>query len=378
MTAQDMPSPAAAGCRMPGEFGPHDGCWLIWPERPDNWRLGAKPAQAAFTAVATAIAAVEPVTVAASAGQWANARARLPGHVRVVEMTTNDAWVRDTGPSFVIDDRGGRMAVDWRFNAWGGLIDGLYFPWDRDDQVAAKIAGIEASAVWRAPIVMEGGAVHVDGEGTAFVTAECLLSPGRNAALGRDATETALKAALGVDLVIWLPRGVHLDETTGHVDNLLHVPAPGVICLTWTDDMADPQRAVSEEAEAMLAEARDARGRRLAIHRIHQPGPLTITADEAAGVDIVAGSQPRRAGDRMAGSYCNFYMANGGANGAGRRRIVMPLLDHARDQAAADAIAAACPGWEVVGVPGREILLGGGNIHCITQQVPARRRPGAA
>lgn len=378
MTSQDMPSPAAAGCHMPGEFGPHDGCWLIWPERPDNWRLGAKPAQAAFTAVATAIAAVEPVTVAASAGQWANARARLPGHVRVVEMTTNDAWARDTGPSFVIDDRGGRMAVDWRFNAWGGLVDGLYFPWDRDDQVAAKIAGIEASAVWRAPIVMEGGAVHVDGEGTAFVTTECLLSPGRNAALGRETTEAALKAALGVDLVIWLPRGVYLDETTGHVDNLLHVPAPGVVCLTWTDDMADPQRAISEEAEAVLAEARDARGRRFAIHRIHQPGPLTITVDEAAGVDIVAGSQPRRAGDRMAGSYCNFYMANGMANGVRGRRIVMPLLDHARDQAAADAIAAACPGWEVVGVPGREILLGGGNIHCITQQVPARRRPGTA
>ena len=161
-----------------------------------------------------------------------------------------------------------------------------------------------------------------------------------------------------------------LDETTGHVDNLIHVVAPGVVCLTWTDDRGDPQWERSAEAEALLAEARDARGRRLTVHRVHQPGPLALTAEEAAGVDVVPGSQPRLAGDRLAGSYVNFLMAHGAASG--RRRIVMPLLDPARDQAAADAIAAACPGWEILGVPGREILLGGGNVHCITQQVPAR------
>ncbi|WP_372006379.1 agmatine deiminase [Tistrella mobilis] len=371
MTGDQMiATPAARGFRMPGEFAPQDGCWMIWPERPDNWRLGAKPAQAAFAAVAVAIAGAVPVTVAVSARQWSNARARLPRHIRLVEMSTNDAWMRDVGPSFVVDGAGGRLGIDWRFNAWGGFHDGLYFPWDQDDLVAAKVSEIDGDGSWRAPVVLEGGAIHTDGEGTVFTTAECLLSPGRNGADGQAAVEAALGQALGAERVIWLPRGVFLDETTGHVDNLIHVVAPGVVCLTWTDDRGDLQWERSAEAEALLAEARDARGRRLTVHRVHQPGPLTITAEEAAGVDVVDGSQPRRGGDRMAGSYVNFLMAHGRASG--RRRIVMPLLDPARDQAAADAIAAACPGWEILGVPGREILLGGGNIHCITQQVPAR------
>src|SRR5262245_50791520 len=120
-------TPAADGFRMPGEFEPHDGCWMAWPERPDNWRLGAKPAQEAFAAVAEAIAASEPVTVAASDAQFENCRAMLPPRVRVVEISADDAWMRDIGPSFVVGNRGTRRGVDWRFNAWGGTEGGLYF-----------------------------------------------------------------------------------------------------------------------------------------------------------------------------------------------------------------------------------------------------------
>ena len=136
-------TPKRDGYRMPAEFEPQSGVWMLWPERNDNWRDGAKPAQRAFLDVAEAILQFEPVTVCVSAAQYQNARERLPRAVRVVEMASNDAWIRDCGPTFLVNDRGGLRAVDWTFNAWGGLVDGLYFPWDLDDQVAQKVCELE-------------------------------------------------------------------------------------------------------------------------------------------------------------------------------------------------------------------------------------------
>ena len=360
--------PRRDGYRMPGEFEPHAGCWMLWPERPDNWRLGGKPAQAAFVAVASAIAGSEPVSVGVSAAQYANARRLLPPAVRVVEIASNDAWMRDVGPTFVVNDRGGRRGVDWTFNAWGGLDGGLYFPWDRDDAVAQKVLEIEGCDRYRAPFILEGGAIHVDGQGTVITTEECLLNRNRNPGLSRGEIERRLQRYLNVETVVWLGRGVHLDETDGHVDNLCAYVKPGEVVLTWTDDRNDPQYEISREAYERLMTARDARGRRFKVHKLVQPGPLYTTEDEAAGVDAAAGTKPRDAGVRMAASYVNFYL--------GTKRVVVPLLDPKRDGAALRKLKALFPGREVVGVPGREILLGGGNIHCITQQVPAARRRG--
>jgi agmatine deiminase len=361
--------PAKDGFRMPAEFARHAGCWMLWPERCDNWRDGAKPAQAAFTAVATAIAAGEPVTVGVSAAQFQNARSRLPSSVRVLEITSNDAWVRDTGPTLLVDARGRRRGVDWRFNAWGGLDGGLYFPWDRDDEVAQKILEIEGVDRYRAPFVLEGGAIHVDGQGTCLTTEECLLNPNRNPHLTRTEIEAQLRAYLGVQTIIWLKAGVHLDETSGHIDELACFTSPGVVALTWTDDRADPQYEISRDAHERLRRARDARGRELKVHKIHQPGPLHMTAAEAAGIDGREGTRARRAGDRLPASYINFYVAN--------RCVVMPLFDKRWDSAAMRSLQRLFPGRKVLGVATREILLGGGNIHCITQQIPAaptRRR----
>lgn len=363
MSAPLASTPAADGYRMPGEFEPHSGCWLAWPERPDNWRWGAKPAQAAYAAVATAIAASEPVTMAVSDAQFEHCRSVLPEAVRVVEISTDDAWIRDMGPTFVVDGKGGRRGVDWRFNAWGGLEGGLYFPWDRDDRVAAKVLEIEGAGRYRAPIVLEGGSIHVDGEGTVLTTEECLLNRNRNPGLSREQIEAALHEYLGTEKVVWLGRGVFEDETDGHVDNLACFSKPGQVLLTWTDDESDPQFEISADAERRLAEATDARGRRLEVVRLPAPGPLEIGPEEAAGVDAIAGTLPRRAGDRLAASYVNFYLGTGA--------IVFPLLDQRRDEQAAEILRGCFPDREVVGVPAREILLGGGNIHCITQQVPA-------
>jgi agmatine deiminase len=356
------PTPRDDGFRMPAEWEPHAGCYLVWPERPDNWRLGAKPAQAAFARVAEAIAEAEPVTVLVSAAQYVNARERLPLPVRVVEMSTNDAWVRDTGPSFVVHGSGELRAVSWRFNAWGGLRGGLYFPWDADDKVGPKVCDLERVQRYLPELILEGGSIDVDGQGTVLTTEECLLNPNRNPDLGREEIEEVLRSHLGASTIIWLPRGVHLDETDGHIDNFARFAAPGVVMLTWTDDQDDPQWEISNEALRVLEDVVDARGRRLQVVKLHQPGPITMTAQEAAGVDAVAGSQPRVEGERLAGSYVNSYIGNG--------IVVLPVFDDPHDAAAIATYEQLFPDRRIIGVPGREILLGGGNVHCITQQVP--------
>jgi agmatine deiminase len=248
------------------------------------------------------------------------------------------------------------------FNAWGGLEGGLYFPWDKDDAVAQKVLEIEGRDRYRAPFVLEGGAIHVDGQGTLITTEECLLNRNRNPRLTRAEIERLLQRYLGVEAIIWIGKGVYRDETDGHVDNLCAYTRPGEVVLTWTEVRQDPQYEISREACERLMQARDARGRRLKVHKLLQPGPLRMTKSEAEGVDASQGSQPREAGARLAASYVNFYLGN--------RRVVVPLLDPRRDGAALRKLKSLFPRREIVGVPGREILLGGGNIHCITQQVP--------
>ena len=355
-------TPAADGCRMPGEFEPHRGCWMLWPQRPDNWRNAAQPAQRAFVAVARAIARFEPVTVGASAEQRDVAARLLGPRVRVVELASDDAWMRDVGPTCVVTRRGVVRGVDWRFNAWGGLDGGLYFPWDRDARVARRVLEIEGLQRYRAPMVCEGGAIHSDGAGTLLVTEQCLLNPNRNPTLGKQRIENLLKAYTGARTVIWLGDGVWADETSGHIDNLACFVAPGCVLLAYEENRRDPMHRISRDAYERLLAARDARGERLQVVKLPMPGPLYMTAREASGVQRRRGAKRRRAGERLAASYVNFYLPNGA--------VVMPLLDARKDVAARRILKQAFPDRRIVGVPAREILLGGGNIHCITQQIP--------
>jgi agmatine deiminase len=360
----DLPldsTPAADGFRMPAEFAPHRGCWMLWPRRADNWREHAGPAQQAFAAVAKAIAQFEPVTVGVHPAAFEQARRAVEPRVRVVRLDSDDAWMRDVGPTCVVNGAEVR-GVDWHFNAWGGLSGGLYFPWDRDELVARRVLETEGLARYRAPIVCEGGAIHSDGEGTLLVTEQCLLNPNRNAGLGRPQIELLLKTYTGAETVIWLGQGVFNDETDGHIDNLACFVAPGEVALGWTSDRRDPQWAISHDALERLSAARDARGRRLRIRKIPMPGPLHMTAIEAAGIVSASAAKARRAGERLAASYVNFYVANGG--------VVVPLLDPALDERVLRLLQGLFPQRRVVGIPAREILLGGGNIHCITQQIP--------
>jgi agmatine deiminase len=212
---------------MPGEFEPHVGCWMLWPERSDNWRGGARPAQRAFAAVAAAIAAAEPVTVCVSRAQYPAARAALPQTVRLVEMSSNDSWIRDCGPTFLVGPGGEVRGVDWSFNAWGGPSEGLYAQWDQDDLVGEKVLEIEREARYAPSLVLEGGSIEVDGEGTLITTEQCLLNPNRNPGKTRADIEWHLREYLAVERIIWLGEGVYQDETAGHVDNLCRFVRPG-------------------------------------------------------------------------------------------------------------------------------------------------------
>lgn len=366
MARQLSTTPRADGFHMPAEWEPHSGCWMLWPERSDNWRRGAKPAQHAFAAVAAAIVQGEPVTVCVSPGQYVIAREMLDPAVRVVEMTSNDSWIRDCGPTFLVGGKGMVRGIDWKFNAWGGLDEGLYFPWDQDDLVGEKVLELERDDRYAPDFILEGGSIDVDGEGTVVTTEECLLNPNRNPDLDRAGIEQMLRDYLNVDAVLWLPKGVYLDETDGHIDNFCRFVAPGEVVLTWTDDVADPQYAISAAALERLEVLRDAKGRKLKVHKLHQPTPVLITAEEASEIDHVPGTLPRQPGDRLAASYVNFYIANDA--------IVMPIYGDPHDLPAQRKLAELFPGRRVLTVPGREILLGGGNIHCITQQEPRGAR----
>ena len=356
-------TPSADGFSMPAEFGPHQGCIMIFPERADSWQYGGYAARKAFAEVAGAIARSEKVTVCASEAQYDNARALLPAHVRVVEMSSNDAWARDYAPTFVKNDTGVIRGIDWGFNAWGGLYDGLYFPWDRDDRMARKLCDLlEKDVYCKRDFILEGGSIHVDGEGTCMVTESCLLSGGRNPALSREEIEEVLRAYLNVSKILWLPRGIYNDETNEHVDNICAFTAPGEVVLAWTEDRTDVQYAMSRACLDYLEQTLDAKGRRIRVHKLPLPQPVTITEEECQGLDTCRDQPTRTAGERLAASYVNFYIANGS--------IVMPGFGDPADEKAREILQGLFPDREVVQIYARDILIGGGNIHCITQQVP--------
>jgi agmatine deiminase len=358
MTTILTTTPRADGYAMPAEFAPHDACWMLFPFRPDVWRVDA--ARQVYGQIVRAIAQFETVNIGVHPDHHAAAQSLLgdAANVRLLPLKYNDIWMRDCGATCVTDGRGGVRAVNWRFNAWGEL----YAPYDDDDAVAGAMAADLGVARYDAPLVMEGGALHVDGEGTLITTKECLLSATRNPDLSQAQIEQYLTDYLGVRKVIWLDHGVYMDETEGHVDNLCCFVRPGVLALTWTDDTNDPQYDISRAAYDLLRSSTDAHGRPCEVHKITQPGPLYFTEDELQTLDTGELNIDFAAGDRLPVSYVNFYIANGG--------LVVPTYNAPQDQAALQTLAALFPERRVVGVYAREIALGGGSIHCITQQQP--------
>lgn len=349
--------------RMPAEFEKHQGCIMIWPERPDSWQYGAVAARKAFAEVAEAINKSEKVTVCASFDGYDTAREMLSPKIRVIEMSSDDSWARDVMPTFVKNDEGVIRGIDWGFNAWGGLYDGLYFPWDKDNKMARKFCDLLNVDVYdNRNFIMEGGAVHVDGEGTAMVTETCLLSEGRNPKLNRQEIEDMLKSYLGVSTVIWLPCGIYQDETNEHIDNICAFVGPAHVVLAWTDDENDPQHDMSVRCYEVLSKQRDAKGRKFKITKLPLPSPIYMTDEECEGLINFNGEPTRTEGYRLAASYVNFYISNGS--------VVMPAFGDIKDDEASEILKNIFPKREIIQIDARDILIGGGNIHCITQQIP--------
>ncbi len=336
-----MRRPVEDGFFMPAEWAIHKRCWMAWPCRVELWGGHLDAAREAYAEVAKTIAEFEPVTMIAKPEDVAEVSLRCGSQVGALPLDLDDSWARDIGPSFLVDGKGGLAGVDWQFNAWGGE----YSDYKKDADLArALLSHLEVSR-YEAPLVLEGGSIHVDGEGTLLTSEQCLLNPNRNPALTPKEIETHLGDYLGARTVVWLGQGLVDDETDGHVDNLACFVKPGVVLALTTQDSQDTNHAALQDNLARLRAARDAKGRELEVVEIEQP---------AAALDDN--------GKRLARSYINFYIANGG--------IVMPSFEDPKDSAAFATVSKCFPGRKVRQVPAGDIVRGGGGIHCITQQEP--------
>ncbi len=372
--------------KMPGEFEGHKGTLMIWPVRPGSWTNKGKEAKKVFTEIARKIAEHEELYMLAYDGSVDEAAAALdadeivyaPGDVKVLKtpskfkisvlaIKTDDAWARDVCPTFVRNDDGNICGTGWCFNAWGGSFDGLYADYENDAKAAFNVCEyLDIDFKDARDFVLEGGSIHSDGEGTLLVTESCLLSKGRNPELSKQQIEDRLKKELGVSKVIWLPYGIYNDETNEHVDNVCAFVRPAEVLLAWTDDKSDPQYAMSAADLEVLENETDAKGRKIKVRLLHIPGKhVCITEEELNSLEAEPGEDEREYGERLAASYVNFYIANG--------LIVYPRFGDVNDDRAQRILEECFPDREVYGVDARPIIVGGGNIHCITQQIPEVR-----
>jgi agmatine deiminase len=341
-------NPRDLNYRMPAEWASHTRTFISWPVQdsmvyPEHYEQVCQ----GYAEIIRAIAEFEPVTVVVNpddlekvGGLFADER------IECLPIEHNDAWLRDNGPTFVVNDQGELAGVNWRFNAWGGK----YSPWDLDDAVAPQILKHVGVKQFDAPLVMEGGSIHTDGEGTLLTTGECLLNTNRNRELERERIEAYVKEFVNVDRVIWLNRGLCGDETDGHVDNIACFAAPGKIILQVCHDPEDENYAITQENLRILSEGVDAQGRKLEVIPIEQP-PKQFYGDQ-----------------RLTLSYLNFYFVNGG--------IILPVFGGAAEEAdrkAEQVLSETFPDRRIRKVNGMAIIREGGNVHCTTQQMPAGR-----
>jgi agmatine deiminase len=338
-----LETPRATGLAMPAEWVEHERTLMAWPSRVELWGAGITRAKRDYATIATAVAAFEPVLMVAPEGAGAEVRRRCGRGVDVLELPLDDSWMRDSGPIFVTGPGGRRAGVDFRFNGWGGK----FLPCGRDDAMPRALLDHLDIDRFEAPLVLEGGSICVDGEGTLITTEQCLLNPNRNPELDRDTIEALLAEYLGIETVIWLPHGLVEDhDTDGHVDNVAAFVAPGRVLLQTVADTSSPNYEPLQENLERLRAATDARGRRL----------------DVVELDVLPQAEVR--GQPGCVPYTNLYVANGA--------VIVPVSgdDPDRDEHVLAMLGSLFAPREVVAVPGQMLAEGGGGVHCITQQVP--------
>ena len=334
-------APAQSGFRMPPEWSPHSTCYVSWPCKELTWHGHSGKSKAAYAQVIKAINRFEPVTVLATPASIHEAREALGNNLSFVEVELDDSWIRDNGPIFVKDDTGHVALVKFGFNAWGGKFP----PWSKDELAPVAIARHLGIRHYVAPMILEGGSISVDGEGTLLTTEQCLLNRNRNPQLSKDQIERVLGDYLGTRKTVWLARGLEDDLTDGHVDGVAVFAGPHLVVVSHTKDESDPNFSSLEENISRLESATDAKGRSIEVVRIVHPRPRKVE-----GLPITPG-------------YTNHYIANGG--------VIVPTYGISEDKIALEALKSVYPGREVVGVSCSYIEIGGGAVHCITQQQPS-------
>ncbi len=328
--------------RMPAEFSPHEQTVMCWPAREDLYGDRFAEAEEAHALVASSIARYEHVTVLADR-RFIERASRIEGpNISVVEIPLDDAWFRDSGPIYVLDDANQRVAVDFTFNGWGKK----YMPFDTDADAARAWAQHNGDALRSVDMVFEGGSISSDGAGTIITTMQCLLNPNRNPHLSQREIEEVLRRELGAEVVVWLPHGLVLDrDTDGHVDNVAACAPNGRLLVQGCDDSSEDDFA------------------RLAINRKVAESAVSASGTPFEVVEIPVLPFVTTATGRVVVPYLNFYVGN--------NFVLVPTCGHSADSEMLDLIGEAYPGRDVVDLPVGEILaVGGGGVHCITQQVP--------
>ncbi|UCE81060.1 MAG: agmatine deiminase family protein [Methanobacteriota archaeon] len=324
---------------MPAEWSPHRGCLVSWPCNSRTFRNYIKEAEQAYASIISAIGRFEQVTVIVDPSTLPSARSNLKGNPRLMPINLDDSWIRDNGPIFVSSPTEEVSIVDFGFNAWGKKSSFL-----KDNEVPRILSDEFGIRRYEAPMVLEGGSVSVDGEGTLLTTEQCLLNPNRNPGLTKDEIEKNLREYLGVKKVIWLGRGQANDITDGHVDGVACFCAPKTVMVARTKNESDVNFDTLEENRALLETSTDCKGRSIEIVDIVQPGPR-----DYLGLQITPG-------------YINHYVANDG--------IVAPEFGIPEDALAAETLRSFYSDRQVVFVRTSALEIGGGGIHCITQQIP--------
>lgn len=345
---------------MPAEYAPHRATIMMWCERGGSWIYGAKYARPVFAQMIRAISEGEKVYLVVSPAGEESAMQLLgslvsEGKVELVRLPVDDCWARDTAPTFLSNGSEVR-GVDWAFNAWGGDFNGLYRDFANDDAFAAAFCKQNAFACYPArPFVLEGGSVHSNGKGTLLVTEECLLSKGRNPQLSRAEIEEKLKEFLGAERVIWLPYGVEGDETDGHVDNICAFVAENEVVLGWTEEGEQGRRCRADFAVLKAAG--------LTVHKLPFPEtPVCFTQEEVDGFCPEEGEDVREVGEKLAASYVNFYVCNAA--------VLVPQFGDKNDALAVEILGKLFRDKKILPIYARQLIIGGGNIHCLTQQIP--------
>lgn len=348
------------GGRFMAEFERHQGTIIMYPFRGDIWRHNAEYIRKYIVQLAKCIARYEHVYIVCRKNDISLLTYLENGNITLISSEYDDIWARDIGPTF-IEEEGKVKSISWKFNAWGGIKEGSYHPWDKDNDFASKIAGYFGIPSKQANIVLEGGAILTDGEGTLFSTRSVVFNRNRNPFKSFSYIDGYLKEWLHLKNIVWLDRGLVMDETNGHIDNVMSVVRPHEICIAWTDDPANPNYKRVRAIERSIMKEYDC-----ILHKVPLPPSLHMTSEEAAGLEKRENALERNAQMLLPASYLNYYYVNSG--------VIIPAFDCEEDEIALEIFENIFKDRKIEQIYSREPLLGGGGIHCILHEIPEMRQ----